>query len=66
MTVEDLSNKKIKVFYNGEEYHMDARATEDQVREALAEKFPEAANATITRDEEGNWTVTREAGQKGR
>lgn len=66
MSNEELGSEKVKVFFNGDEFIISALANEDQVREAVSEKFPEALNAKITKDETtGNWTVTREAGQKG-
>lgn len=55
----------VKVFYNGDTYEVPAIAEEEQVRTAMSEQFPDVANAQITQDEQGNWTITRDAGSKG-
>lgn len=62
---KELMGEKVTVRYNGEEYLVPRESTEDQIREALRRSFPEVANARITKEESGDWTVTREAGQKG-
>jgi hypothetical protein len=66
--VKDLtSTEKTTIHYEGESFLIDKEASEDQIRAALQKAgIPEAANARITQDTEtGEWTVTREAGQKG-
>lgn len=63
---QEVAADKVKIFYEGKEFQISKLANEDQVREAMSADFPEAANARIEQDADtGNWTVTREAGQKG-
>jgi hypothetical protein len=68
MSSEELMTEKVKVFYDGAEFLVPKGATEDQIRVKLQEaaEDPAVANARFSQDEEtGDWTVTREAGQKG-
>lgn len=66
MSIKELG-EKVMVHYNGEQYSVAATADEKDVRDALVEAgFPEVANARVSKDAEtGDWTVTKEAGQKG-
>jgi hypothetical protein len=63
--VKQVAQEKVKVFYNGDTYEIPAALEEDQVRTAMSESFPDVANAQLTQDAEGNWTITRDAGSKG-
>lgn len=67
MGSQELLTEKVTVRFGGDEYSVPKDATEDQIRAGLQKAgIPEAANARIVKDEEtGDWTVTREAGQKG-
>lgn len=65
-TTELGEGARVNIHFNGDVIPVVAFATEDQIREALMKDNPDVANARITKDEAtGDWTVTREAGQKG-
>jgi hypothetical protein len=61
-----IGDKKVNLTYNGETFKVPALADEEQVRQAMSETYPDVANAHFEQDEEGNWTVTRDAGSKGK
>ena len=68
MSSEELMNEKVKVYYEGGEYLVPKQSTEAQIREALQQSAedPAIALAKFSQDPDtGDWTVTREAGQKG-
>lgn len=57
---------RVQVFYENNEWKVSPDATEKQIRDTLSKDFPEVANARFEKDAEtGNWTITKEAGQKG-
>jgi PRTRC genetic system protein C len=60
-----IGGEMVSVFYNGETFTVPKLLDEDQVRQVMSEQFPDVANAQLEQDEQGNWTITREAGSKG-
>ena len=64
--MEDKKTVKVrKVKYNTFELNVDVDLSIDEIREELAEIFPEIENADYTQDEEGTITFTMRAGEKG-
>lgn len=62
---KQVGAEMVKVFYNGDTYEVPAICDEEQVRTAMSEQFPDVANAEITKNENGDWTIARDAGSKG-
>lgn len=60
-----IGGETVKVFYNGDNFDVPKLFDEDQVRQVMSEQFPDIANAQMDQAENGNWTITREAGSKG-
>ncbi len=56
------------IIFQGEVFNIEGSLSETQIREALADQFPAAATAAVTRTESGDtvtWDFTVKAGQKG-
>ncbi len=56
------------IIFQGEVFNIEGNLSEAEIRAALADQFPAAATASVTRTESGDtvtWDFSVKAGQKG-
>lgn len=64
--VEATQPQGLKVYYGNNEYDVeDVNTTTEEVKRAMTDLFPELGNATMTRDETGNYYFHVRGGTKG-